>query len=400
MRGSSKKILALFLLVIMITVTGCGSGGDTAWEYNPVITDPIQATSSDQAVKLGKLVSQQVLVEVPGGTFDQKTSVSVVNPDKVPKVVGAEFSPMGAPIQISAGDNQTRLNEPVTITLKMDPSTYGTSAKQPSDFWATYYNGKEWDYIKPDKVDLKAGTLTFTTYHFSLFGYGKVSVEEQVSKFAHDKAVGEWAQENVDQRMEDAAKKVVDHILVDKLQIKDESVKKKVLANLLNNDEWADMVKKMQSGDVTGANESLQVLAGKSIVDFVPKSTLSKSLEHLTSNLGVETVKKASEAAGYLAEGDTTQAARIIGEHIADQFIFTTAARLAVAAVQCKIDTWKNGEIEAAYQAWKNGADSNVPFWGYHVEKGNFDDVWDQMKGARRQIDIGRNACTDRSRKR
>lgn len=388
------------MLGAMLTVTGCGSGGgDTAWNFKPTIDKPIQASSDKDAVKLGDLGSQKVQVEVPGGSFDKNTQITLENPKKVPKVVGAQFSPLGAPIQISTGAKGARMNEPVTITLKMDPSTYGASAKQPSDFWATYYNGEKWDYIKPDKVDLKAGTLTFTTYHFSLFGYGKVSVEEQIGQYAHDKAVGEWAQENVDQRMEDAAKKIVDHILTEKLKIEDESVKKKVLANLLLNDEWGDMVSKAKKGDVTGFNESMQVLAGKTIVDFVPKSTLSKSLENLTSNLGVETVKKASEAAGYLAEGNGTEAARIIGEHIADQFIFTTAGRLAVAAVQCKIDTWKNDEIEAAYQAWKNGADSNVPFWGYQVEKNAFGDVWEQMKGARRQIEIDAIKAQEKIRK-
>lgn len=388
------------MMASLLAVAGCGSGGgDTAWKYTSPISSPIKATSGSQDVKLGDLNSQKVQVAIPGGSFDKNTALVLENPDKVPKVVGAEFSPIGAPIQISTGDKETRMNEPVTITLKLDPSTYGTSAKQPGDFWATYYDGEKWEYIKPDKVDLEAGTLTFTTYHFSLFGAGKVSVEEQVSKFAHDKAVGEWAQENVDQRMEDAAKKIVDHILVDKLKIEDESVKKKVIANLLLNDEWGDIVSKAKKGDVTGMNESLQVLAGKTIVDFVPKSTLSKSLEHLTSNLGLETVKKASEAAGYLAEGNGTEAARIIGEHIADQFIFTTAARLAVAAVQCKIETWKNGEIEAAYQAWKNGANSSVPFWGYQVEKGNFDDVWEQMKGARRQIEIDAISAQEKIRR-
>lgn len=384
----------------LLTVAGCGAdSGDTAWKYTKTISSPIKATSGKQDVKLGDLNSQMVQVAVPGGSFDKQTAITLENPDKVPKVVGDEFSPLGAPIQISAGDKETRMNEPVTVTLKMDPATYGTSARQPSDFWASYYNGEKWEYIKPDKVDLEAGTLTFTTYHFSLFGYGKVSVDEQIGQFAHDKAVGEWAQENVDQRMEDAAKKIVDHILVDKLKIEDESVKKKVIANLLLNDEWGDIVSKAKKGDVTGMNESLQVLAGKTIVDFVPKSTLSKSLEHLTSNLGLETVKKASEAAGYLAEGNGTEAARIIGEHIADQFIFTTAARLAVAAVQSKIDTWKNDEIEAAYQAWKNGADSNVPFWGYQVEKNSFEQVWDQMKGARRQIEIDAINAQEKIRK-
>lgn len=398
-KGRQVKWVAVLLFLVMM-LSGCrGGGGDTAWKYKSMITSPIQSTSGDQAVTMGDLDQHQVQVVIPGNTFEQSRAVTMVNPKEVPKVVGKQFTPMGAPIQLSAGNNETRLNEPVQVTLKMDPQAYGSSAKQPGDFWATYYDGKRWEYIQPDKVDLEAGTITFTTYHFSVFGYGKVSVEEQISQYAHDKAVGEWAQENVDKRLDDAAGKIIDHILVDKLNINDESTKKKVLANLLNNDEWADMVKRAKAGDVTGFNESLQLLAGKTIVDFVPKSTLSNALGGLSSNLGVETVKKASEAAGYLAEGQYEQAARILGEHIADQFVFTIAGRVAVAAVQGQIDTWRDKEIEAAYTAWKNGAESKVPFWGYQVKENDFDAVWEQMKGARRQIEIDAIKAQEQMRK-
>ncbi len=37
--------------------------------------------------------------------------------------------------------------------------------------------------------------------------------------------------------------------------------------------------------------------------------------------------------------------------------------------VDNQIQSWKSEEIEAAYQAYKNGASSKVPWWGYQVEK-------------------------------
>ena len=68
--------------------------------------------------------------------------------------------------------------------------------------------------------------------------------------------------------------------------------------------------------------------------------------------------------------------------------MITTAGKIAVAAIENKIASWKNEEVEAAYKAYKDGAGSKVPWWGYQVEKGNFDDVWSQMGGAARQLEI------------
>lgn len=391
----SKRFIGLILiLALVIQTAGCGGGpgavgnGDTNWKYEKVIKEPLKASVTTSEATIGDVVSAGVQVKVAANAFDANKEITITNPDKVPKVVGKEFTPVGTPVEISAGEPGVRMDAPVTVTIKLDPALYGESSSQPGDFFATYFNGNEWEYIRPTSVDLEAGTLSFETYHFSLFGAGKVSVDEQVSKYVKSKAVGEWAQENVDERVEAVTGALIDHILKEKLGIDDESTKSKVLGNLLKNDEWADIVKKARDGDVLGVNESVQLLVGKSIIDFVPKSKLKSALEGVTSNLGVETAKKAAEAAGYIAEGNYRDAAEILGTHIADQFMFTQVARVAVAAVQYKIDSWKSEELEAAYKVYKNGASSSVPFWGYQVEQGNFDDVWSQMKGAARQVEI------------
>lgn len=391
----TKRLLGIGLIFLMIfQLVGCGGGqnavgnGDTVWKYEKILKEPLKARVSGTQSTIGDINTAGFSLNVEEKAFSEGKEITISNPERVPKVVNKEFSPISAPIEISTGEPGVRMDAPVSITIKLDPALYGSSATQPGDFFATYFNGNEWEYIRPSNVDLKAGTLTFETYHFSLFGAGKVSVDEQVSKYVKSKAVGEWAQENVDERVEAVTGALIDHILKDKLGINDESTKSKVLGNLLKNDEWADIVKKAKDGDVLGVNESVQLLVGKSIIDFVPKSKLKSALEGVTSNLGVETAKKAAEAAGYIAEGNYRDAAEILGTHIADQFMFTQVARVAVAAVQYKIDSWKSEELEAAYKVYKDGANSSVPFWGYQVEKGNFDDVWSQMKGAARQVEI------------
>ncbi len=385
-------MLGCFLL------SGCGSKatGDTNWEYQKTIQNPLKATCGSSEVKLGNIEKDGVEVTIPANTFAKPTEVSLINPDKTPKYASKEMTGFGAPIEISVGEESVRLQQPVTVRMKFDPALLGADLESGS-LYMGYYNGKQWQYIKP-AVDRENNIMSFTTSHFSLFGQAKLTVDQRIEQYTHNAALADWAQDQSDEMTNAAAEKVIDHILQDKLGISDATTKGKVLNSLLKDDEWGGMLKNLANGDVEGFNQDLQVLAGKKIVENVPKSTLSKALGGLTSDFGVGTVAKASEAAGYLAEGRAKDAARIIGEHIADQFMITTAGKIAVAAIEHKISSWKNEEVEAAYQAYKNGASSKVPWWGYQVEKGNFDDVWSQMGGAARQLELEAIAAQEKAR--
>ena len=396
-RSRGFKLLSLLLLGCFL-LSGCGSKatGDTNWEYQKTIQNPLKATCGSSEVKLGNIEKDGVEVTIPANTFAKPTEVSLINPDKTPKYASKEMTGFGAPIEISVGEESVRLQQPVTVRMKFDPALLGADLESGS-LYMGYYNGKQWQYIKP-AVDRENNIMSFTTSHFSLFGQAKLTVDQRIEQYTHNAALADWAQDQSDEMTNAAAEKVIDHILQDKLGISDATTKGKVLNSLLKDDEWGGMLKNLANGDVEGFNQDLQVLAGKKIVENVPKSTLSKALGGLTSDFGVGTVAKASEAAGYLAEGRAKDAARIIGEHIADQFMITTAGKIAVAAIEHKISSWKNEEVEAAYQAYKNGASSKVPWWGYQVEKGNFDDVWSQMGGAARQLELEAIAAQEKAR--
>lgn len=59
--------------------------------------------------------------------------------------------------------------------------------------------------------------------------------------------------------------------------------------------------------------------------------------------------------------------------------MITKIIQSGVEIVQAGIDSWKDAEIEAAYEAYKNGADNR--FFGYNVDAGDFDALWSQMRG-------------------
>ncbi len=355
-----------------------------AWKYESPIAKPLSASIGNAPSSVGDVEKDLVRISIPGNILDSTATVTVASPDKVPDIIAKEFAPGGPPIQITAGDKEVRLNEPVSVTMKIDSSLIASNTR-PSDFWVTYHNGKDWEYLAPTAVDLKARTLTFATYHFSLFGYGKISLEKRIEKYAHSKTLENMAQKTVDKYVDKAVEKAVQHILKDRLGIDDESAKSKILSSLANDDDYRDIYEKIQEGDVVGANQTIIVLAGKKIAENVDESKLSKALGSLADK-GVGYVEAVSQASGYLAEGRYKDAGRIMAEKIADQFLVAKGTKVAIEAIDYQIGQWKNSEIEAAYQAFKNGASGK--FWGYNVDKGDFESLWNQMRGISRQLQI------------
>lgn len=363
------------------------SSGDTTWQYNKVITEPLKASSTAGTdVTLGDLNSQAVTVAVPKGSFDADTEISLKTPDSVPEYFGSQVEMIGSPVEISAGEVPARLNEKATVTFKFDPALLPTDK---SFFRIVYFSGEKWEYIKPTSIDSATGLVTFDTYHFSLLGGTKIKDEtELIKQWSHSQALNDELRKNINDRVDYVAGQVVDQIL-EKMGLEEEAVKTKVLKDLLTDDGFREIydaaTKQGEEFDPIDLSQKIAILSGKKIAQIVDESTLQKGLENISGD-AAEDVAKVAQAAGYVAEGQYKEAAKIIGEQIADKFLITTAAKVAVEVIDYQIESWKNSEVEAAYKAYKDG--SNAKFFGYNVDKGDFDAVWNQMRGIGRQLVI------------
>lgn len=391
----SRRYIAILMALILssIALTGCGGsagdspvGSSSEWKFEKEINEPRVGTAGQAELILGDMATDGVQVKIPAGAFTEPTEVTLVNPESAPGYDKNEMDGLGAPFEITAGDGPVRLMEPVEVTVRYDSSILGEDPEYGSLYFG-YFNGNQWEYIKP-AVNQEENTMTFLTSHFSLFSKAKLTMDERIDQYVGNAAVADWAKDQANSMTDDALNSAIEHILKDKLKINDSTLTGKILGSLKDDSEWEGMLNSVMDGDPESFNQNLQVLLGKKIVENVSESTLSKALGAITDDAGIEIVAKAGEAAGYLAEGRYKDAAKIIGEQIADQFMITKVGKFAVAAIDSQIQSWKSEEIEAAYQAYKNGASSSVPWWGYQVEKGNFDDVWDQMGGAARQLVI------------
>lgn len=356
----------------------------TKWKYEKTIASPITATSnaSDSAT-LGDLQVHRVSIMVPKGTFDTATSVVLKTPDSVPSYVQSEMIPLGSPIEVTAGGAHTRLNAPVHMSFAFDVSSL-PEGTQKKDIRVLYHDGSEWEFVRPTSVDMDKGVVEFDTYHFSFFGANKVSDETKITEaWLKSAAFDKMMRDGINAKSDFLANQVVD-MLLKKMNISDESVKGKILADILKDDGYKDVIKAYASGDIVDGGQKVAALCGSKIVELVDESALSKALGAISGS--AEDIAAAGKALGSLSAGQYKDAAKIIGEQIADKFLITTAGKIAVEVINVQIDSWKNAEVEAAFQAYKNGA--NGAFWGYNVDAKDFDAVWIQMKGASRQLEI------------
>ncbi len=378
------------------------------WQYERTIKEPLKATTGAQSATLGNLATNQVQVVIPSGAFPSGTAVTVTTPDTVPAVDAAVMTPVGVPVSISAGDKPTRLKQLMTVTLKFDPGKLpkGTNA---SLLWATFWDGQTWQLIKPDKVDLQAGTLTFSSGHVTLFGTVKITVDERIEQFVHSKTVADIAQKDVvDEAVNKIAEAAIDHILKDRLGMSEESTKYKISSSLLKDDEWGDIIKQAktvysnglkarQEDDIVGLVQTINGFVGKKLVENLDEGTLSKALKTIPGagddaskglSSGVGWVTAGTDAAAYLAEKNYREAARIIGSKLADDIKLVKAVKASAEIIDYRINIWKDGELEAAYKAYRNGSSTRTGY-GYEVDKGDFNGVWDQARaiGERMQFD-------------
>ena len=394
--------------------------GSIAWSTESPIKEPLKVANVNQGATIGDLNTQMVKVVLPPNSLaagSATSTLTVSNPVNAPPMPGNQGMPVGAPVSISVSDKPTRLNNLMQVTIKFDKSKLpaGTTA---DSLWATFWDGQLWQLIQPDKVDLQAGTVTFSTGHMTIFGTAKITVDERIEKWVHSKTVADVAQkEYVDEVVNKLAEAAIDNILKERLGLKEESWKYKVSSSLLKDDEWGDIVKQAktvytnglktrQEDDVVGLVQTINGFVGKKLVENLDEGTLSNALKKIPGSgddaskglsSGVDWVKAGSEAAAYLAEKNYREAARIIGSKLVDNVKLVKVVKAAAEIVDYRINVWKNDEIEAAYKSYRDGSSTKTGY-GYEVDKREFNQVWDQMRAIDGRLQIDALAAEKRAR--
>jgi len=378
-----RKYIYAVVIVGVVIFSGCGTKDEEAAtsDYDITIPEAISVTATAEDVELSTLEENNVKIVIDGGAFENEQVVQVQTPQTIPTRVNSEQL-IGSPIEITAGEMPVRLLEESTVTFQFDKSLM-TDEVDESQLRIGYYNGEDWEYIKPTTIDMDAGTMTLSTYHFSLFAPHIAQKTKITEQFIHSQALDNVIRDNVNNESDYVTQQIVAMTMA-KMGITDPDTQQKIFDKVASAEEYKEIYDLYQKGDTEGAAQKTALLAGKKIASNVPDSVWKSALGDVVG--GADDIAKVSEAAGYAAEGQYKEAAKIIGEQIADKFLITTAGKIAAQVVAGQIDSWKNSEVDAAYRAYKNGADGY--FWGYNVDKGNFEGIWNQMRGIGRQLEL------------
>ncbi|MBT8316125.1 MAG: zinc ribbon domain-containing protein [Lutibacter sp.] len=333
---------------------------------------------------IGELDKNEIQLEIPKNTFDQEVNLNVVVSENIPVFDKKRAKLFGKPFNISIDQKSKRLNEPVTIKLKLFDEEI-SNLEHPEDLWVGYFNGKQWDYFKPSEINLKNKYLTFETYHFSLFAKTKPTKEERIDDYADKAAVEQWSTKNNNAPSRQATEKIVQQVLGKYLGLGNKSLTQDIVESIMNESDYQKLLVSYNDNKMDQFGQDVAILAGKTIVKVVTEDSNAKTLlGSITEN--ASKINTGINIARALSEGNLEQAAKDLSNEIINSFPMTKLFREAAKITDQQIVRWRDQELEAAYKVFVNGSQSAVPFWGYDVEPGNFDEVWIQMKGLKPQL--------------
>jgi cell division protein FtsB len=391
-----RSIIGCFLKTILIIVFLVVAGILTIYFATDWLDDTNRETNiknfkSDVIMNLentdataGDLQQNGIQLDILEGTFDQKVKLSLKDPASVPGFDKNRAIQTGAPYEINIDQESKRLNKPVIVTLKLTDREI-KRLKNPGDLWIGYYNGKSWDYFQPLEVNTKGAFVKFETYHFSIFSKAEPTREERINDFAYKAAVNQWAGNDNGTLTRQATEQMVNQILSKNMGLNNKSLTRDIVEAIMKENDYTKLLVSYNDNKMDEFGQDLAVLAGKKIFEVVSTESNAKIL------LGTVTEHSSKIGAGIkigvaLAEGDLEKAAKELSLEIINTFPLTKTFQTAAELTERQVNRWRDQELEAAYQVYINGAESGVPFWGYQVEPGNFDEVWSQMRGLETKI--------------
>jgi hypothetical protein len=332
-----------------------------------------------KAVEVGSLEVNNIQLLIPERTFDRKRVKLDVNEIADAPVFNTERANRIGPVyDISIDQRSKRLNKPVTVKLRLFKPE-DIKIEHPDDFWISYYNGREWEYFRPSNTDLKGDFIEFDTYHFSWFSTAKPTKEERIIDFAKKEAVNQWAKRTNSKPVE----KAIQQILLGTLGIKNKSMLQDIVESMMNEDDFQKLAVSYNDNNKIQFNQDLAILAGKQIVEIVKdydvagKTVLKGVTDHASKiNTGINITRA-------LTEGDYEKAAKELSMEIINSYPITKLFREGARVIGNEIKRWKDQGVKDAFEVYKNGVNE----YGYiDIKKGDFDAVWDQMKGLQTQI--------------
>jgi hypothetical protein len=377
----------------------------TSAETTAATPTVVKEVSASGDVYLGKLASEGFSILLPANAYtgEENIALTIEESSSAPEMPNAV--PMGEAFAFDTGGPQ-RLNETATLTYKYDPQ----KISDPLLLSLGYYDGAKWHYLQADAKDETAHTVTFHIFHFSTYYPAQFKSELEAAKhyaqqMAAQKVLGEGGGDTK------TASRAVADMLAEKLGLGENEFAKKMLTDIAADQDVMKVFDECQQDgwSNTGYEKVMNKMCNKIADHLIENRSGLTAEDGVVLTAGEQAFKQmgdlikmtdsGSKLLGAIAGGDSKAAGKELLNFVADNTgVYGKAIKYTLQGMQNALDAWRDGEVQKAFQVYKDGSSGSLFGYGA-IDPLDFDAVWENMKGASRQLCIERIAIENDARR-
>ena len=405
----TEKAAAAETTLVETTAAQTTAAETTAAEVTAAVTTPEVPTITEEVassgdVTLGSMAGDGFSLLLPAKAYAGQENITLTMKESSTAPDMPNALPVGEALSFDSGGPQ-RLEETATLTYKYDPS----KISDPLLLCLGYYDGTQWHYIQADAKDETANTVTFHIFHFSEYYPAQFKSELEAAKY--------YAQQMAAQNVlsegggdPKVASRAVADMLAEKLGLGEDEFSKKMLADIAadqdvmkvfdecQQDGWSNTgyQKVMDKMCDKIADKLIENRSGLTAEDGVVLSTAEQAFKKMGDLISA--TDSGSKLLGAIAGGDSKAAGKELFNFATDNTgVLGKALKYTLQGMQNALDAWREEEVQKAFQIYKDGSKG---VFGYsEIGALKFDAVWENMKGASRQLCIERIAIENDARR-
>lgn len=382
-----RSYLKIFLIGVLL-LSACSNGSvEKGFSYDKKV-------GIDDTATLGELDKSQWELNLSKDSFDADTELTMnVLSEEEAQAMAGDFQLLSAPVSLNVKDRDgIRLSSPATIKVKIPDDYTGPY----SSLFMGYYTDEGWEYFTPDYIDLKEGVVYTTLYHFSGYGFGVPSEQEQIAAYAKKVAASNWVKSNNHADLIEATKNQYETMLLT-MGVESQKDRNQFVADMLTfleagigkTGETAPIDALVQMANSASQGEEGKAAFAEKFMEFTAKAMeYSMQVDPGTYADKFSNVLNLGKIAIALRDGEDEDAlkgiAGLLKTAVPQAQVVETVLLHVVKKAQLTIEYWTAEELEKAYQAYIGNGKGKYSF----TDDQDFDLIFTTLGGGQRMNEI------------
>ena len=386
-----RKLFLLFVSISLL-LSACSNGSsEDGFEFKKTV-------KLNEKTTIGDLNKSYWELKLGEESFQDDVSLTmrVVSEEERTNLESGSFTLLSAPVEFTINEQaNVRLQNYGLVTIKI-PDSYSKDNSY-EDLFIGYYGENGWEYFLPDSINLENNTVSFHVYHFSMFGFGIPSEQDQIETFAKQIAVDKWNKQNHDSDLLNATKNQFDEVFKQIGMTGSSSERNQMIADTISfledssldsggtspMDALVQMANSASQGDAgkQAFTEKYIEFMGKAIMNVIERDpdAFAKQFNYSVT---------LSKIALAFKDGDDVEALKGVGNllkiAVPQAQIVETTLLFAVQKGKETIDYWTANELEKAYKAYIGQGSGKYGF----TDSQDFDLIFTTLGGGQRQTEL------------